>query len=188
VFFRVGGAQAGQANTSLQINSNHVIADNVWAWRADHGTGVGWTSNVAPYGVVVDGSNVTAHGLFVEHYQNYQTTWNGGSGTTIFYQSELPYDPPSQSAWMHGATNGLASYKVNGASHAAKGMGIYAALKSTGVNSDHAIETASGARFHHLVTLSIDPQGQITEVINGTGGTAKPADFSHYPRVTDYDN
>ena len=188
VFFRVGGAQAGQANTSLQINSNHVIADNVWAWRADHGTGVGWTSNVAPYGVVVNGSNVTVHGLFVEHYQNYETTWNGGSGTTIFYQSELPYDPPSQSAWMHGSTKGYASYKVNGASHVAKGMGIYAAFTNTGVDADNAIETASGARFHHLVTLSIDPQGHINEVINGTGGTANPKDFTHYPRVTDYDN
>jgi hypothetical protein len=25
-------------------------------------------------------------------------------------------------------------------------------------------------------------------VINGTGGTANPKDFTHYPRVTDYDN
>ena len=67
-------------------------------------------------------------------------------------------------------------------------MGIYAAFTNTGVDDDNAIETASGGRFHHLVTLSIDPQGHINEVINGTGGTANPKDFTHYPRVTDYDN
>jgi hypothetical protein len=188
LFFRVGGAQDGQANTCLRINSHNVIGDNLWAWRADHGTGVGWTSNVAPDGVVVNGANVTLHGLFVEHFQNYQTTWNGGSGTMIFYQSELPYDPPSQSAWMHGSTRGYASYKVNGGSHVAKGLGIYAAFHNSGVDEDNAIETALGARFHHIVTLSIDSVGHIYEVINGTGGTANPADFSHYPRVTDYDN
>jgi hypothetical protein len=188
VFFRVGGAQAGKAGTCLQVNSHNVIGDNVWAWRADHGTGVGWTSNVAPDGVVVNGSSVTMHGLFVEHFQSYQTTWNGGSGATFFYQSELPYDPPSQSAWMHGSTNGYASYKVNGASHVAKGLGIYAVFSNAGVNEDNAIETAAGARFHHMVTLSITSNGHIYEVINGTGGAANPADFTHYPRLGDYDN
>jgi hypothetical protein len=55
------------------------------------------------------------------------------------------------------------------------------------VNGNNAIETASGAQFHHLVTLSIN-NGQINNVINGTGGTAKSKDFSTYPRVTDYNN
>jgi len=37
---------------------------------------------------------VTALGLFVEHYEKEQVLWNGNGGETIFYQSELPYDPP----------------------------------------------------------------------------------------------
>ena len=44
VFFRIGGATPGEATTSLQINRNNVIIDDVWAWRADHGAGVGWTA------------------------------------------------------------------------------------------------------------------------------------------------
>ena len=40
VFFRVGGPHAGKATTSLVVNSDHVVLDDIWAWRADHGTGV----------------------------------------------------------------------------------------------------------------------------------------------------
>jgi hypothetical protein len=44
VFFRIGGAHAGQGDDSLVVNSDNVILDDIWAWRADHGNGVGWTS------------------------------------------------------------------------------------------------------------------------------------------------
>ena len=43
VFFRIGGATPGKATTSLVVNSDNVLLDNIWAWRADHGNGVGWT-------------------------------------------------------------------------------------------------------------------------------------------------
>src|SRR6266699_3503336 len=72
VFFRIGGAEPGSATTSHVVNSNNVILDDIWAWRADHGNGVGWTSNTADTGVIVNGDNVTAYGLFVEHYQKYE--------------------------------------------------------------------------------------------------------------------
>ena len=39
VFFRIGGATAGSATDSLVVNSSHVILDDIWAWRADHGAG-----------------------------------------------------------------------------------------------------------------------------------------------------
>jgi hypothetical protein len=58
VFFRIGGAEPGSATTSLIVNSNNVILDDIWAWRADHGNGVGWTSNTADTGVVVNGDNI----------------------------------------------------------------------------------------------------------------------------------
>src|SRR6266436_949914 len=64
VFFRIGGGEAGSATNSLVVNSNNVILDDIWAWRADHGNGVGWTSNTGDTGVVVNGDNVTAYGLF----------------------------------------------------------------------------------------------------------------------------
>ena len=34
------------------------------------------------------------YGLFVEHFQNYQTVWFGKSGQINFYQSEMPYYLP----------------------------------------------------------------------------------------------
>ena len=72
VFFRIGGATPGKAKTSLVVNSDNVILDDIWAWRADHGDGVGWTANTADTGVIVNGDDVTAYGLFVEHYQRYR--------------------------------------------------------------------------------------------------------------------
>ena len=106
VYFRIGGATPGKATTSLEVDSADVILDNIWAWRADHGNGVGWTANTGAHGLLVNGDRVTATGLAVEHYQKEQVLWNGNGGETIFYQSELPYDPPSQSAWMDGAATG----------------------------------------------------------------------------------
>ena len=104
VFFRIGGATAGSATDSLVVNSSHVILDDIWAWRADHGAGVGWTSNTADNGLTVNGNDVTAYGLAVEHYQKNEVVWNGQGGEDIFFQNEMPYDPPSQAAWMSSPT------------------------------------------------------------------------------------
>ena len=127
VFFRIGGATAGTATESMEVDSDNVILDNIWAWRADHGTGAGWTVNVANHGLVVNGDYVTALGLAVEHYEQNQVVWNGERGETIFYQSEMPYDVPSQSAWMDGSLDGYASYWVSPAvtTHTAYGLGVY---------------------------------------------------------------
>jgi hypothetical protein len=73
-----------------------VIGDHLWIWRADHGdreggrVHVGWTESTADQGLIVNGDDVTIHGLFVEHFQKYQVTWNGERGRTFFYQCELP--------------------------------------------------------------------------------------------------
>ena len=100
VFFRIGGPYVGKATVSLEVNSDHVVLDDIWAWRADHGNGVGWTDNTADTGLVVNGDHVTATGLFVEHYQKTEVIWNGEHGEVTFFQNEMPYDPPSQAAWM----------------------------------------------------------------------------------------
>src|SRR5260221_4151948 len=127
VFFRIGGAGAAQATQTLVVNSNNVLLDDLWLWRADHGTGVGWTVNSATNGLIVNGSNVTAYGLFVEHYQQYQVIWNGNGGRDYFFQNEMPYDPPNQAARVNGSSNGWAAYKVGASvtSHEALGVGSY---------------------------------------------------------------
>ena len=100
VFFRIGGAAAGKATTALVVNSDDVILDDIWAWRADHGNGVGWTTNPADTGVIVNGDDVTAYGLFVEHFQKTEVIWNGERGRTIMFQNEMPYDVPDQASWL----------------------------------------------------------------------------------------
>ena len=84
VYFRVGGPHVGKADVALEVNSDNVLIDHTWVWRADHGvegfTGHDterWNTNTGRNGVVVNGDDVTATGLFVEHFQQYNTIWNG---------------------------------------------------------------------------------------------------------------
>jgi hypothetical protein len=147
VFFRIGGAEPGRATSSLVVNSNNVILDDIRAWRADHGNGVGWHDNTADTGVIVNGDNVTAYGLFVEYYQKYEVIWNGNGGTDIFFQNEMPYDPPCQTAWMEApGVNGRAAFKVANrvTGFSGYGMGSYSFFNQ-GVNiyAAHAFEVPS---------------------------------------------
>jgi hypothetical protein len=180
VFFRVGGADVGRATTSLRINSNNVIGDHMWLWRGDHGSGVGWNTNTAANGLVVNGANVTMYGLFVEHYQQYEVIWNGNGGRTYFFQNELPYDPPNQAAWMNGATRGYAAYKVADSvtSHEAWGVGSYCYFNvDPGVVAERSFEVPNtpGVRLHDLVSVSLGGVGTINHVINNTAGPADSA-------------
>ena len=106
-------ARAWAAQRNLRINSNDTIVDHTWIWRADHGSGAGWTSNLSANGLIVNGNNVTAYGLFVEHHQQFQVLWNGDNGRTYFYQSEIPYDPPDQGSYSSApGVNGWDSYNA----------------------------------------------------------------------------
>jgi hypothetical protein len=178
VFVRVGGAGVGKATRSVEINSHDVIGDHLWLWRADHGAGVGWTSNTAANGLVVNGNDVTMYGLFVEHYQQHQVQWNGNGGRTYMFQNEMPYDVPDQAEWMSGTTQGFAAYRVDAAvtSHEAWGLGSYCFFnRNPTVVSDHAFEApvVPGVRFRNMVTVSLGGgKGTIAHVINQTGPAA----------------
>ncbi|MFD1541089.1 RICIN domain-containing protein [Nonomuraea guangzhouensis] len=190
VFFRVGGAGVGKASQSLVINSDDVIGDHTWIWRADHGSGVGWNTNTTVNGLVVNGDNVTFYGLFVEHFHQYQVIWNGNGGRTYFFQNEMPYDPPNQASWMNGSTRGWAAYKVAGSvtSHEAWGLGSYCYFSANpAVVAERAFEAPNtpGVRFHHMVTVSLGGTGTIAHVINSTGGPSNSstnvANLTEYP-------
>jgi glycerophosphoryl diester phosphodiesterase len=194
VFFRIGGATAGTVDTALQVDSGNVILDNIWAWRADHGNPgtYGWTVNTAAHGVVVNGTFVEALGLAVEHFQQEQTLWNGEGGKTIFYQSELPYDPPNQAAWSNGSQNGYPSYVVSpsaGCGHQAYGLGIYSYFdQNVNIVEDNAISTSNtvGTSITDAGTVFLNGSGQITNVINGTGGLANTANRAKLVPVTQF--
>ena len=196
VFFRIGGPAAGSATNSLVVNSDNVILDDIWAWRADHGNGVGWTVNTADTGVVVNGDNVTAYGLFVEHYQKYEVIWNGNGGTDIFFQNEMPYDPPSQAAWMEApGIDGWAAFKVgdNVTSFTGYGMGSYSFFnQGVSIFAANGFEVPANlppGSMHDLLTIFLSKAGfgGILNVINGTGGSStianpdKPVTVVSYP-------
>jgi hypothetical protein len=185
VFFRIGGAAAGKATVSLEVNSDYTILDDIWAWRADHGNGVGWTVNTADTGVIVNGRAVTAYGLFVEHYQKTEVKWNGNGGTVIFFQNEMPYDPPSQAAWSQApGVNGYPALKVADpvSSFTGYGMGSYSffnqGLDIYAANAYEVPATLPAGSLHDLLTIFLDPangRGGITNVVNGVGGSSTAA-------------
>ncbi|GIF48122.1 F5/8 type C domain-containing protein [Asanoa ferruginea] len=178
VFFRIGGPGVGRATNTLTVNSDDVIGDHMWLWRADHGDGVGWSVNTADTGLTVNGDDVTMYGLFVEHFQKYQTVWNGERGRTYFYQNEFPYEMPNQAAWMNGTTRGYAAYKVNDAvnQHFAIGLGSYCVFTldaSVVAERSFEVPTKAGVQFQNMVTVSLGGAGTINHIINNAGGTAR---------------
>jgi hypothetical protein len=194
VFFRIGGAETTptSATVSLLDNASNSVIDDVWAWRADHGNAVGWTQNTAGTGLVVTGSGVTAYGLAVEHYQKNEVVWGGQGGTDIFFQNELPYDVPGQSAWMATASqDGYPAFLIspNVRTFQGYGLGSYSFFNQ-GVDIQDAmafeVPKTAGVQFHDVFTQFLNGSGSINSVINGTGAAVNssshgPSDVVTYP-------
>jgi hypothetical protein len=198
VFFRIGGAETTNtsATVSLLDNASNSIIDDVWAWRADHGNAVGWTENTGDNGLVVTGNDVTAYGLAVEHYQKSEVVWTGQGGTDVFFQNELPYDPPSQAAWDESATfKGYPAFQVgnNVKTFKGYGMGSYVVFIDTSatLNVTEAFQAPEvpGVRFNDVFGVWIAGSGGLDSIVDGTGGpvtstnpgTVEPVDVVSYP-------
>jgi len=194
VFFRIGGAETTpvSATVSLLDNASNSIIDDVWAWRADHGNQVGWTQNTAGTGLVVTGAGVTAYGLAVEHYQKNEVIWSGQGGTDIFFQNELPYDVPSQSAWMQTPSqDGYPAFVVSPGVKTFQGYGLGSySFFNQGVDIQDATAFQApdtpGVQFHDVFTQFLNGSGSINSVINGTGAAVNstshgPSDVVSYP-------
>jgi hypothetical protein len=197
VYFRVGGPHIGKADVALEVNSDHVLIDHTWVWRADHGaegfTGGDterWNTNIGTYGAVINGDDVTATGLFVEHFQKYNTVWNGNGGTTILYQNELPYDPPTQADWMNGSVEGYAGYKVGAKvkTHQLYGAGVYVFNQNNpSIHTENGFEVPQtpGVKLHHIMTVNLSA-GTIDHVVNGVGEAADTTKVGVPVYVNDY--
>jgi fibronectin type 3 domain-containing protein len=182
VNFRIGGATAGTCNEAEEVDSDNVIIDNSWIWRADHGAGAGtFTGDVCNNGLVVNGDNVLATGLAVEHFEKEQVVWNGEGGETIFYQSEMPYEVPDQAAWMNGSLDGYASYNVapTVATHQAYGLGVYSYFDVSGVtilaNSGIAAPVADGVKITDSVSVYLSGSGGILYTVASNNDTVDNA-------------
>ncbi|MEU3280982.1 discoidin domain-containing protein [Streptomyces antibioticus] len=191
VFIRIGGAGPGLATDSVVVNSDDVVIDHTWIWRADHGEGVGWETNRADYGLRVNGDDVLATGLFVEHFNKYDVVWNGERGRTVFFQNEKAYDAPNAAAITHDGIVGYAAYKVADSVnvHEAWGLGSYCNYTSDpSIVQQHGFQVPvkPGVKLHSLQVISLGGMGQYAHVVNNTGaptsGTSTiPSKITRFP-------
>jgi len=182
---RVGGVQSKniQIQTAMQINSNNVVGDHFWLWRADHGSQKGgdlrWVRDRCKNGLIVTGKDVTLYALFVEHFQEYEVLWLGERGRAFFFQNEPPYDAPNQAAWSSqgGKVNGYAAFKVANSvkEHHTIGMGSYAVFTGTdgNVNKKNGFEIPNSpdVKLEKMCITRFAGSGNILNVINSTGGS-----------------
>jgi hypothetical protein len=198
VYFRVGGPHIGKATTALEVNADNVLIDHIWVWRADHGvegfTGGDterWKTNTGTNGVIVNGDDVTATGLFVEHFQKYNTLWNGENGRVILYQNELPYDPPTQADWTQpNGTLGYPGYKVGDKvkNHELDGGGVYVFNQnnpSIVTQSGFEVPQRPGVKLHHVMTVNLSA-GTIVHIVNDTGAQADNSNTGSPRFLADY--
>ena len=138
MYFRVGGPHIGKTDTALEVNSDNVLIDHTWVWRADHGVegfteGVNgdterWRTNTGRNGAVINGDDVTATGLFVEHFQQYNTVWNGEQRHRRPLPERAAVRPAHPGRLDERATDeGYAGYKVGDQvrNHPLYGAGVY---------------------------------------------------------------
>jgi hypothetical protein len=201
VYFRVGGPHIGKTTTALEVNSDNVLIDHTWVWRADHGIegftgGVNgdnqrWATNTGTNGVIVNGDDVTATGLFVEHFQEYNTLWKGENGRVILYQNELPYDPPTQADWTQpDGTLGYPGYVVDAGvkNHRLDGAGVYVFNQNNPeivTENGFSVPETPGVQLHHIMTVNLSA-GTIQHVVNGVGGQADNTNTGAPQYIVDY--
>jgi hypothetical protein len=108
----------------------------------------------------------------------------------------MPYDPPSQAAWMSTpTTEGYPAFQVGSkvTSFQGYGMGSYSFFnQGVPIYATQAFlsPTTPGVQFHDLLTIFLDKvhgSGGILSVIDGTGGSSTaanadtPVDVVTYP-------
>ncbi len=181
ISMRVGGATSGKTSSCLTINANDVVGDNLWLWAGGsrHWCGLDPECEHQRFDCQRrpgdDLRPVRRASRAVSDIVERQL------GAVYFYQSELPYDAPSQAAWSHNGVNGYASYKVANSvtSHQAYGLGIYGVFISSTTSCFNTIETPTNSQqvnVHDMINVYITGQGvgEMTHIINGTGGTVGP--------------
>jgi hypothetical protein len=178
-----------------------VLIDHTWVWRGDHGVegfteGFNgdtdrWNTNTGTNGVIVNGDDVTATGLFVEHFQQHNTLWKGENGRVVLYQNELPYDPPTQSDWTQpDGTLGYPGYVVadDVTTHRLDGAGVYVFNQNNPAiitANGFSVPESPGVQLHHIMTVNLSA-GTIEHVVNGIGGQADNSNTGAPQYVVDY--
>jgi hypothetical protein len=180
LFIRSGGAVGGKTKIGAVFNSNNTVLDHCWIWHADHGSAAGWMgdTNTVRNGLVINGNNCITYGQMIEHWQKYNTIWNGNNGKQYFYQNEMNYDIPNQASFMEGSQLGIPSIKVTGGvtKFYGFGLGIYSYMRQAAIITTNAVEMPKvpGCEAHHIVTFALaGDKGTIMHAVNDTGPAAK---------------
>jgi hypothetical protein len=176
VYVRVGGAVAGKATTSVEINQNHALFNHTWLWRADQGpSGLAYDVNPGDVGLVVNGDHVTLTGAYVEHYRKQQVIWNGDFGQTIFFQSEPAPDAMTQADRMNGDEKGYAYYEVGFRVTTHEGIG-FAMYGAQGRSKEPITQTSEiiapevpGVRFRSVTGVWLFGWGNYENTFNHDG-------------------
>ena len=199
VYCRVARTDLNQpsplAYACVQVDSNYVIGENLWLWRADHdkqSLQIPFNINYCKHGLIVNGDNVKMNGLFVEHFNDYQTIWLGKGGKINFYQSELPYFMPTDGSLIECSLPNSADVKKeivcpslyiakSASGFSAQGLGVYSFfpndLGQKTIKAKCAIKVDSNdASISHVIVrwLNGDPMSEITYMLEDPSGSAFP--------------
>jgi hypothetical protein len=152
-------------NTMLTINTNGVVASNLWLWRADHGpNGQIKGASKCNNGLIVNGDNVYIYGLFVEHASENLITWTGNAGKLYFLQSEYPYDVNIDFK--------NPCLTVTGDNFVGQALGVYCYFRDYPVIVPNAIKCfGDNVKITNALTvwLNGNKDSSITHVVNDTG-------------------
>jgi hypothetical protein len=114
-------------------------------------------------------------GLFVEHFQQHNLIWNGDNGRVYMFQSELAYEPPSQSDWTQQPSGilGYEAYKVGDAvqNHYLLGGGVYCYNRNNpNIITEQGFSVPkgrSGIVLEHIMTRNLSGPGIVRSIVNG---------------------
>ena len=117
-------------------------------------------------GLVVNGNNVTAYGLAVEHTLENLVEWNGDNGMVAFYQSEYPYDVTPEYA-----TKGYTSFRIGDSvdNFVGKGMGAYSFFRDHQVTVNSAMTGPDDAKLTNIMSVYLSGNGGISHIYNDKG-------------------
>uniref|UniRef100_A0A7S3KU77 Uncharacterized protein n=1 Tax=Euplotes crassus TaxID=5936 RepID=A0A7S3KU77_EUPCR len=198
-----------QAFACIEVKADHTIGENLWLWRGDHDIQsplIPYDVNVCEHGLIVRGDNVKMFGLFVEHFNNYQTVWYGKNGEIRFYQSEMPYFLTANGVQQvvdctHPDTSEIIKLEVCASLYIDKsatgfkgeGIGIYNYFpnflnqKTVRAKSAMVINNEDVFLKHALIIwLNGDPDSGIDSVLIDKDGKSYPEDSYIYQEMKGY--
>lgn len=174
VFARVGGPQLsgmGPVTAMFLIQSQWVVVDNTWLWRADHGPGgakVAHLANPVDHGIVVmpNAEHVFAYGLASEHTMKDNVLWKANHGTVIFMQAEILYDATA-GAWPYSCY----TLPSGVTSHDAFAVGCYSYFRDHDAWCENGISVPDTRMVQGGFSVFLNGHGSINHVMNGMGET-----------------